>query len=115
MTVKVLVVDDEQDILGLLEIKLRRAGLEVFTAHDGEEGLRNARAEVPDVVLLDVMMPRMDGYTAAQRIKSEVRPVPIVLMLTARSVEADLIALRSRLCYNVPPRAKSLGAWEAVP
>jgi len=91
MAIKVLAVDDEQDILHLVEIKLRKAGFEVVTAKDGEEGMRMALTEKPDVILLDVMMPKMDGYTAARRIKGEVKPAPIVLMLTARGQEADML------------------------
>jgi DNA-binding response OmpR family regulator len=87
----VLAVDDEKDILRLVEIKLKKAGFEVVTAQDGEEGMRMALTEKPDVVLLDVMMPKLDGYTAARRIKSEVKPAPIVLMLTARGQEADML------------------------
>jgi len=91
MAIKVLAVDDEQDILRLVEIKLKKAGFQVVTAQDGEEGMRKALTDRPDVVLLDVMMPKMDGYTAARRIKSEVKPAPIVLMLTARGQEADML------------------------
>jgi two-component system alkaline phosphatase synthesis response regulator PhoP len=88
---RVLAVDDEADILRLVEIKLTKAGFEVLTAHDGQEGLERAIAERPEVVLLDVMMPRMDGYTACARIKAEVDPAPIVLMLTAKGQDADVI------------------------
>jgi DNA-binding response OmpR family regulator len=91
MAIKVLAVDDEKDILRLVEIKLKKAGFEVVTAQDGEEGMRMALTEKPDVILLDVMMPKMDGYTAARRIKDEVKPAPIVLMLTARGQEADVL------------------------
>ena len=91
MAIKVLAVDDEQDILRLVEIKLKKAGFEVVTAQDGEEGLRKALSEKPDVVLLDVMMPKMDGYTAARQIKDGMKPAPIVLMLTARGQEADML------------------------
>jgi two-component system, OmpR family, alkaline phosphatase synthesis response regulator PhoP len=91
MAIKVLAVDDEQDILRLVEIKLKKAGFDVVTAQDGEEGVRKALTEKPDVVLLDVMMPKMDGYAAARKIKDTVRPTPIVLMLTARGQEADIL------------------------
>jgi DNA-binding response OmpR family regulator len=91
MSVRVLAVDDEPDVLRLVEIKLRKAGFEVITARDGQEGLEQAIAERPDVVLLDVMMPRMDGYTAAGRIKAEVQPPPLVLMLTAKGQETDVV------------------------
>jgi two-component system, OmpR family, alkaline phosphatase synthesis response regulator PhoP len=91
MAIRVLAVDDEPDVLRLAEIKLKKAGFDVITAHDGQEGLERAHAEHPDVVLLDVMMPRMDGYTACGRIKAEVTPTPIVLMLTAKGQDADVI------------------------
>src|SRR6185436_4139503 len=75
----------------LIQIKLRKEGFEVLTATNGLEGLEKARDEHPDVVLLDVMMPKMDGYTAAARIKAEVSPAPIIIMLTARGAEADVV------------------------
>jgi DNA-binding response OmpR family regulator len=91
MAIRVLAVDDEPDVLRLVEIKLKKAGFDVTTARDGQEGLETALADPPDVVLLDVMMPRMDGYTACGRIKAEVQPTPIVLMLTAKGQDTDVI------------------------
>ncbi len=87
---KILVVDDEADILRLITIKLIKAGFDVIAAHDGEEGVAKALAEKPEVVLLDAMMPKLDGYSAARRIKAEVSPTPIVIMLTAKGQEADV-------------------------
>ena len=91
MSVKILAVDDEDDVRRLIQIKLKKEGFEVLTATNGLEGLERARDEHPDVVLLDVMMPKMDGYTAAAKIKAEVSPAPIVIMLTARGAEADVV------------------------
>lgn len=91
MPIRVLAVDDESDVLRLIQIKLQKAGFEVLTAHDGEEGLQVAVAEHPDVVLMDVMMPRMDGYTAVARIKEEMQPAPLILMLTAKGQEQDVV------------------------
>ena len=90
MAVKVLAVDDEPNILRLIEIKLEMAGFEVMTARDGEEGVRMALAEKPDVVLLDLTMPKLGGHAAARRIKAEVTPKPIILMLTGRAPEAEV-------------------------
>ena len=73
------------------QIKLKKAGFEVLTARDGEEGLNKAIAEQPDVVLMDVMMPRMDGFTAAGKIKEQMQPAPLILMLTAKGQESDVI------------------------
>src|SRR4051812_38809029 len=91
MSIRVLAVDDEPDILRLIEIKLKKAGFEVLTARDGEEGLNTAISERPDVVLMDVMMPKMDGFTAAASIKEQMTPAPLVLMLTAKGQEADVV------------------------
>jgi DNA-binding response OmpR family regulator len=91
MPIRVLAVDDEPDVLRLVQIKLSKAGFEVLTARDGEEGLNVALAERPDVVLLDVMMPRMDGFTAASKIREQMQPPPLILMLTAKGQEADVV------------------------
>src|SRR5262245_44462958 len=91
MSIRILAVDDEPDVLRLIQIKLQKAGFEVFTARDGEEGLQVALAEQPDVILMDVMMPRMDGYTAVGKIKGQITPAPLILMLTAKGQEADVV------------------------
>lgn len=91
MTIKILTVDDEPDVRRLIEIKLKKAGFEVITAADGEEGVEKAKAEKPDLILMDVMMPKMDGFTAVQKIKSEMKPAPLVMMLTAKGTEDDVM------------------------
>ncbi|HVR30772.1 MAG TPA: response regulator [Thermoanaerobaculia bacterium] len=68
---RILVVDDNQDAAGLIALLLRLAGQEVHTAHDGEEALAVAAAERPDVILLDLAMPRLNGYETAKRIRQE--------------------------------------------
>ena len=91
MTIKILTVDVEPDVRRLIEIKLKKAGFEVITAVDGEEGVEKAKAENPDLVLMDVMMPKMDGYTAVEKIKTEMDPAPLVMMLTAKGTEDDVM------------------------
>jgi two-component system alkaline phosphatase synthesis response regulator PhoP len=91
MTIRVLAVDDEANVLRLVQIKLGKAGFEVLTARDGEEGLQKAIEEKPDVVILDVMMPKLDGYSVLKRIKTEIEDPPIVIMLTAKGQEADVL------------------------
>jgi DNA-binding response OmpR family regulator len=91
MSIRVLAVDDEPDVLRLIQIKLQKAGFEVLTARDGEEGLHTCVAERPDVVLMDVMMPRMDGFTAVSKIKEQMQPAPLILMLTAKGQDADVM------------------------
>lgn len=89
----ILLVDDEPDLIELIEYALQAEGFRVLTARDGAEGLALAEAERPDLVVLDVMMPRMDGIELAERLREDghLRLTPI-LMLTARSGEGDEIA-----------------------
>lgn len=86
----ILVVDDEDDILELLDYNLSKEGFRVSVARDGVEALTVAQAERPDLVILDIMMPRMDGieFCATIRRHAALRTVP-VLMLTAKSEEED--------------------------
>lgn len=91
MTIKILAVDDESDVRRLIQIKLKKAGFEVVTAENGEEGVEKCKSERPDVVILDWMMPKMDGPTAMAKIKAECNPAPIVIMLTAKGTEGDVM------------------------
>ena len=85
MAKKVLVVDDEPDIARLAEIALANGGFDVATAHTGEEALDKIAQDPPDVVVLDVMMPRMDGFEVAGRLRKDPETAHIrILMLTAR-------------------------------
>ena len=89
---RVLVVDDERHIVRLVQVNLERQGYEVLTAYDGVECLEKAKAEKPDLIILDVMMPRMDGFEALQRLKSdpETNQIPVI-MLTARAQDRDVL------------------------
>ena len=86
----VLLVDDEPDILDLLSYNLEREGFRVATANNGADALKQAQADPPDVVVLDVMMPKMDGMETCRRFREDaaLRLIPI-LMLTARGEERD--------------------------
>jgi len=86
---RILVVDDDDDIRGLLRALLERAGHEVSEAPDGRAGLRELYAASPDLVILDVTMPGLDGWATLDRIR-EVADVP-VLMLTARDAELERV------------------------
>jgi len=85
----VLVADDDDDILELVAFRLERAGFRILTARDGEQALRIALEEHPDLAVLDVMMPRLTGLEVTERIRAEGEQMPIVL-LTARVQEADV-------------------------
>ena len=86
----ILIVDDEPNILLSLQFVMKKAGYEVRTATDGEQALGEMTRAKPDLVLLDVMMPRLDGFTVCQKIKAtpEWRDVRII-MLTARGREVE--------------------------
>jgi two-component system alkaline phosphatase synthesis response regulator PhoP len=89
---KILVVDDEEDILELLRFNLSREGCQVFCASSGEEALRLVRSEIPDLIVLDLMLPGIDGLEVTRRLKSDpnTKHLPIV-MLTAKGEEADIV------------------------
>ncbi|MTV26039.1 response regulator transcription factor [Nitriliruptoraceae bacterium ZYF776] len=91
--VRVLAVDDDPIILRLLQLNLEMEGHEVATAPDGRAGLEAIRAQRPDLVLLDVMMPHMDGFQVCEAVRAdedaEVAATPIV-MLSAKAQEADI-------------------------
>jgi DNA-binding response OmpR family regulator len=87
----VLVADDEEDIRALVAFRLKRAGYEVITAADGEEALRLATTRLPDLAVLDMMMPKATGLevTRSMREQETTRDIPVIL-LTARAQEADV-------------------------
>jgi len=82
---RILIVDDSRPTVMILERVLKREGYEVFTAFDGKEGLQKARELKPDLMVLDIMMPEMDGYQVCQRLQRDPETARIgVLMLTAK-------------------------------
>ena len=90
--VKVLIVDDAPDIVVLLAAQLKGQGYEVLTANSGREALEIAAAERPDVMLLDVVMPGMDGFEVCRRLKADERLRMIqVIMVTAQDRDADVV------------------------
>jgi DNA-binding response OmpR family regulator len=89
-TRRVLVVDDERSIRMLCRVNLRASGMEVLEADDGNEGLELARRERPDLILLDVMMPGLDGWSVARELAADksTKEIPIIF-ITARADPAD--------------------------
>lgn len=89
----ILVVDDEEDIRELVELNLRREGYNVLTCETGEQALAQATRNGPDLVVLDLMLPGMDGLDVCKRLKGDpaTRKMPVV-MLTAKGEEADIVA-----------------------
>ena len=88
---KILVTDDERDIRELIAFTLRFAGYEVVTAENGEEGVQLAGQEKPDMILMDVRMPKLTGYEACARIKADpaLADIPVVF-LSAKGQEAEI-------------------------
>ncbi len=91
MKKKVLIVDDEADIVETIKFNLEFGNIECIEAYDGEEALLKARKEKPDLILLDIMLPKMHGYKVARLLKFDesYKHIPII-MLTARAQEKDL-------------------------
>lgn len=125
---RILIVDDEPDLLSVLHFGLEVEGFDVLEASDGEQGLNMARQHTPDLIVLDLMLPRMDGYKVCRSLKFDerYRRIP-VFILSARSGETDrrlaldlgadayitkpydmkdlVSRIRNRL--NLPPRAEA--------
>jgi DNA-binding response OmpR family regulator len=87
----VLVADDDRDVLALVRLRLERDGLRVVTASDGAEALELARAERPDLCILDVMMPKLGGLEVLRRLREDPETATTrVILLTARSADAQV-------------------------
>jgi two-component system, OmpR family, alkaline phosphatase synthesis response regulator PhoP len=104
MTKKVLIVDDEPNIAISVEFLMRREGFEVLVARDGEEGLARIHADRPDLVVLDVMMPKLDGFEVCKTIRADPTLAGVrILMLTAKGRPAEIA------------KGLSLGADDYIP
>jgi CheY-like chemotaxis protein len=99
MAKKILIIEDEEILLDLLEKKLKNLGYDVFVARDGEAGLKVMRERVPDLILLDIIMPKMGGFEVMEEMKKEekLKDIPVIIISNSgQPVELD--------------RAKKLGA-----
>ena len=94
---KILLVDDETELLHILELALRKAGYEVEQASNGLEGLERARAIRPDLILLDLDMPTLDGHTVCQMLKADqhYRHIPVIMLTASREQEDQEWAKRT--------------------
>ncbi|SHE86308.1 two-component system, chemotaxis family, response regulator CheY [Marinitoga hydrogenitolerans DSM 16785] len=88
MSKKILIVDDSDVLRKILSFNFKKEGYEVYEARDGEEGLQKIKEIKPDAVCLDIMMPKMDGFTVLKKLKEENIKIPI-LVLTAKGGEED--------------------------
>jgi DNA-binding response OmpR family regulator len=106
LTNKILVVEDEPNLVQLLKAGLEAGHYEVVTAKDGQEALEMTRLEKPDLIILDIMLPKIDGYKVAARLKDDedLKDIPIV-MLTARCLTQDIKKTMENgaVCYVQKP------------
>lgn len=100
----VVVIDDEPDIVKVLKELLEVNHYEVTEAYDGESGFEKVKAQLPDLILLDIMMPKMDGYTFLRKLKgdTQLRNIPVIV-LTARSKMSELFAIEDVRDYVLKP------------
>ena len=90
MSKRILIVEDEKNIVDILSFNLGREGYDTLEAYDGEMGLKLALEENPDLILLDLMLPKMDGFDVCKAVRTKNRSTPII-MLTAREEESDKV------------------------
>lgn len=111
---KILIIDDEEDLCVLMThaITLERSDLEVFSARDGAAGLQRAKADQPHVIILDVMMPQMDGYEVCRRLKSDpvTRDIPVVMLTASNDPQLNRKAFNAGAiaCLTKPYRRVTL-------
>ena len=88
---KILLVDDEKDLVETVVFQLQISGYDAIVAYDGQEGLDKARKEKPDLIILDLMLPKMDGYKVCGLLKNDSRYTKIpIIMFTAKAQESDI-------------------------
>ena len=99
MTKRILVIEDQEDNRAILRDLLTSAGFSVLEAVNGAEGVTKARSELPDLILMDIQMPVMDGYEATRRIKAEVATASIpIIAVTSYALSGDEVRAREAGC-----------------
>ena len=101
---KILVVDDEIELIELVKYRLESAGHQVVTANSGLEGISKASSELPDLIILDIAMPEMDGYTTVQKLRENetLRETPVIMLTTYAQMQ-DLFQAEGVCDYIVKP------------
>ena len=103
---KVLLVEDHEELWDFLSRRLRRRGFEVVLAHDGQQALDQASAEQPDIMLLDMDLPVMDGWTVARTIRAQPNGAALpIIALTAHAMAGDKAKALAAGCERLPPQA----------
>jgi len=101
---KILIIDDDRPLADLLRTRLDSKGYEVLTAHDGESGMALVKQDPPDLILLDVVMPKMDGYTFIRNLRreDETRDIPVIVV-SGKERMKDLFVLEGITEYFLKP------------
>lgn len=101
---KILVIDDNRFILRVIKLKLTNGGLEVITATDGKEGLEKAIKEKPDLIILDIMMPKVDGFTVYNELQknSQTQKIPVIFLTALGEEREELKKLNSAVVIYKP-------------
>lgn len=104
MPKRILIIDDEPHIVKTIKDRLEFAGYTVITAYDGEEGLKKVNEEKPDLILLDILMPKMDGYNFLRALKLDenIKDIPVII-LTAKAQMKELFVPEGILNYITKP------------
>ena len=104
---KILIVDDDKELVEELTVRFRAEGYEVISAYTGEDAIETAERELADLIVLDIMLPKMDGYTALKQIRERYRinntPMPPVIVLTAKDITRDVFDIEGVDDYIVKP------------
>ena len=106
---KILIIDDEPDIRDMVSVRLMANGYDVVTASDGEEGLKQVESQKPDLIIVDITMPGIDGYTFVKILKKDIpaaRKIPIIV-LTGKDRMEDLFKIEGVGDYLVKPYESS--------
>ena len=102
---KILLVEDHEELWDFLSRRLKRRGFDIVLAHDGQQGVEKARAERPDVILLDMNLPVMDGWTAARTLRADPETAKIPLIaLTAHAMSGDRAKTLEAGCDDYHPK-----------
>ena len=109
---KILIIDDEPELVKAIEVRLRASGYQVEVAYDGEEGVKKTIEFKPDLIILDIVMPKMSGYEVCKVLKSneETRHIPILILTASqqRELEKKCLALGAKVALMKPFETEEL-------
>jgi len=99
---RILIIDDEPHIIKVIKSRLEINDYEVITASDGEEGMEKVKTDSPDLIVLDMLMPKMDGYTFVRELKNTGKKIPVIVLTAKHEVEGTFIEGEVKECILKP-------------